>query len=196
MTRVCERLGIALLAAALMPQAAFAQTASPDLTKGCTVVGAPDASSILGYDVQDPDETARAGGICSFVTRRASEEGIVAYSVVTADTLDLHRQYFRIKARFCGGVQPHTLNYAACKSYVALATAADIDAYYAARIDVPEAKSLPDIGNAASTATAVYVKRGGEVFECVVRRTEFLDVDRSIALAKLLLARVPELQSS
>ncbi len=165
-----------------------------ELSQQCSIVGAKDASAILGDDVQASDPATQTGGICTFPSVSVSHEGIVTYSVVTRADVVARAGYFRLLTRKCGNVDPRSPNYAQCATFHKLSDATTVADYYADRSAAKDATPQAGLGDAAvATATAVYVLRGGEVFECVVRRTEFLDVDRSVALASLLLARVKPL---
>jgi len=182
--------------ACIVGSRAFAQEPSPSPAApppaDCSVVGVDDASRILGYAVDDADANSQAGGICVYPARDISEEGVVSYAVVTADWLPERRAFFRALARRCGSVVPKAPNYAACVIYREIAFASDLDAYYAARIDAPDAAPVANLGRAASTATGgLYVRTKNSVLEVVVRRGDDLDVDGAVAVAKLLLARLP-----
>jgi hypothetical protein len=162
------------------------------LSKNCTIAGVSDLSTILGVTVQTPAPESENGGICTFASQSASEEGVAAYSIVTrADVLARAPYYLFLGFRRCANVDPHAPNYAQCMAFRKLGQATTVADYYAARADERDAVAQSGLGDAAvATAAAVNVLRGGEVFECVARRSEFLDVDRAVALARLLLARV------
>ncbi len=151
-----------------------------------------DLSKILGVTVQTPSPETQTGGICTFASQAVSEEGVAAYSIVTrADVLARAPYFLFLGFRRCGNVDSRAPNYAQCMAFRKLGRATTVADYYAARADERDAVPQSGLGDAAvATAAAVYVLRGGEVFECVARRSEFLDVDRAVALARLLLARV------
>jgi hypothetical protein len=182
----------------LVPLAAMGDEATGlALSKNCTIVDVRDVSKVLGISVEAPDPATQTGGICTFVSQSASEEGVVAYAIVThADVLTRASYFAFLAVRRCGNVDPHAPNYAQCASFRKLGKATTVADYYAARAGDRDAVAQSGLGDAAvATASAVYVLRGGEVFECVARRSEFLDVDRAVALATLLLARVPPIDA-
>jgi hypothetical protein len=168
------------------------ETTGLALSKNCTIVDAPEVSKILGVSAQAPPPESQTGGTCTFPSQAASQEGIAAYSIVTQADVVARAPYFLFMGfRRCGNVDPHAPNYAQCVAFRKLGRATTVAEYYAARADESDAVPQSGLGDAAvATAAAVYVLRGGEVFECVARRSEFLDVDRAVALAQLLLARV------
>ncbi len=158
----------------------------------CSVVSGDEIAQILGFAVSPPDESSRTGGICFFPTTAISEEGSASYAIVDADHLPQRRAFYAALARRCGSPAAGAPREALCKAFAAMAQVKDVDAYYAARTDFPNAEPENGLGDAAIAAgDALYVKRGAQVFEVVVRRGDALDVDRSVALAKLLLARTP-----
>jgi hypothetical protein len=180
------------------PRTAFGdETTGLALSKNCTIVNVTDVANVLGIDVQAPDAASQVGGTCTFPSLAASQEGIAAYSIVTqADVLARAPYFLYLGFRRCGNVDPHAPNYAQCVAFRKLGRATSVAEYYAARADESDAVPQKGLGDAAvATAAAVYVLRGGEVFECVARRSEFLDVDRAVALAALLLARVEKVDA-
>jgi hypothetical protein len=191
-----------LLSVASGATGAFAQTGNPggEPASGyvappkadCSVVGGDEVAQILGFAVAPPDESSRTGGICFFPSTAISEEGSASYAIVDADHLPQRRAFYAALARRCGSPAAGAPREALCKAFVELAQVKDLDDYYAARTDFPNAEPENGLGDAAIAAgDALYVKRGAQVFEVVVRRGDALDIDRSIALAKLLLARTP-----
>ena len=206
----------ALLAMAAAPYGAFAQAAgSPgagagpepvaatseppglELVNHCTIVGTSDAAGIIGFDVQAPDPTTQSAGICSFASSAITREGILTYSVVTTADVLTRRTYFRYLAVRCGSVDASAPNAAQCGTFRKLAFATSARDYYAARTGTPDSAAVAGLGDAAmSNATAVYVMRGDEVFECSVRVGDSLDTDRSTMLATLLLDRVAPLAAA
>jgi len=183
-----------LLLAALAPAriGAGAQDASPPPVAppaDCSPVDVADASRILGYAVDGPDEGARAGGICFFVSRAVSEEGSVSYAIVTDAQLALRRGYFAAQARRCGSVDPSAPRALICATYVKLAFAKDLDAYFAARSG-PDASPVPGLSDGAvATPDALYMRLPDAVIEVIVSRSGDFDLERSTEVAKLLLAR-------
>jgi hypothetical protein len=176
--------------ASAQPDASPAATA-PAIAADCSIAGPDDAARILGYPVEDADEVSRAGGICFFASRAVSDDGAVSYAIVTASGLPARRAFFAFQARLCAGVTPGAPNDAMCRTYVKLSTATDLDAYFAARTATADASPVPLTGaDAVATATAVFVRTKDAVIEAAVRRSDVLDVDRSLALAKLLLERL------
>lgn len=158
----------------------------------CTVVNAADASRILGYPVAPADEASRAGGICFFPSRSMSDDGSVSYAVVSDAQLPERRAFYGALARRCGSVGHGAPREFACATFVKLAFAKDLDAYFAARTASPDASPMPAIGGGTAVATpdALYVRRADSVVEVVVRRGDSIDFDRTTELAKLLLARL------
>ena len=187
--------GSALVSALVSTGSLAASGAAPtglELTKNCSIVGVTDLSRILGVDVQASDRATQTGGICTFPSQSATEEGVASYAIVTQPDVVARATYFRIVAiRRCGNVDPSAPNAAQCATFRKLASATTVAEYYTDRTATPDAAPQTGLGDRAiATATALYVLRGGEVFECVARRSEFLDVERSNALATLLLERV------
>ena len=179
--------GIALASA--LPGYGGAQTAG--LATDCSLVDAAEAGRIIGFPLQDADDSSRAGGICFFPSRDVSDEGALSYAVVTASQLPARRAFFRVIARRCAGVDSQAPNAPLCASYARLAEAGDLDAYFAAQRTVPDASPLPALGSAAvANATAVYVRVPGAVIEALVRRGGDLDVVRSSELAALVAKRL------
>ena len=145
---------------------------------------------MLGFPVDAPDESLARGGVCFFATRAISQEGSLTYALVTTARLGERRAFFLTSARRCGGVVETSPNAAICKSYVRLAGAKDLDTYYEARTDYPDATPVAKVGDdAIAAADALFVRRGSIVFECAVRRGTKFDLERSIELARLLLDR-------
>jgi hypothetical protein len=186
-----------LLAAALccaFLRAASAQEASPvpaPSPADCTAVGVADASRILGFAVDGPDENSRAGGICFYASRAASEDGTVSYALVTDAQLPQRRAFFAALARRCGAVSQASPRQLVCAAYVKLALAKDLDAYFDARTSFAEASPVPGFDVAAiATPDALYLRRANSVLEVSVSRAGDFDLDRSTELAKLLLTRL------
>ena len=165
--------------------AAFAQ---------CTVVTAEEATQILGYGVLPADARARIGGNCFFSTQSMSQDGSVTYALVTAARLVTLRPYFIALARRCAGVAPSSPRAAACAMYVKLAGVLDLDAYYAARTDTPDAEPVAGFGGGVDGAMSadgmLFMRRGGMVVEAAVRRDGAFDLERTQTLARLLLQRL------
>ncbi len=162
---------------------------SPAPRAACTLVDAAQASTLLGSDVEDADETSRKGGICSFTSRSLTSDGNVSYAIVTAADIARRRPYFQLLRIRCGGVRPNAPNAGVCASYAALAKARTAQDYYAAR--TADAEPIKGIGDgAAATGAAVYVRSGRTVIEAAVRREDTFDLDRSKTLAQLLLERL------
>jgi hypothetical protein len=161
----------------------------------CSVVTADEATRLLGYDVLPPDTTARAGGDCFFVSQSMSEDGSVSYSLVTAARLAKLRPYFIAMARRCAGVQPSSARAAPCALYVKLAGVTDLDAYYAARTTLTDAAPVAGgLGEGSSGAVSaggtLFVRAAGIVVEAAFERDGTFDLERSEALARLLLERL------
>ena len=166
------------------------------LSQNCSIVGMRDIAKVLGVDVQATDAASEAGGICTFPSQSATEEGVASYSIVTHADVIARASYFKLLSIRCGNVDPHAPNAAQCATYRKLANATTVADYFADRSGAADAMPQKGLGDAAiATAAAVFVLRGGEVFECVARRSEFLDVERSDALAALLLERVPPIDA-
>ncbi len=164
--------------------AAFAQ---------CSVLSVEEASRSLGYDVLPPEARARAGGNCFLTSQSMSEDGSVAYALVTAARLVALRPYFIALARRCAGVAVSSPRAAACALYVKLAAVRDLDAYYAARTERPDAAPVAPLDGADVATSAdgtIFVRRGAAVLEAAVRRDGAFDLERSEALARLLLLRL------
>jgi hypothetical protein len=174
-----------------------AVSAAPAGPADCSIVSADEIAQLLGVSVSGPDSSSRGGGICFFPSMNVTTEGSATYAIVTRERLEQRRAYYAVLARRCAGVQPGASNEFACKSFVALAQAKSMDDYFAARTSLPNGEAVNGLGDAAAAAgDALYVKRGDQVFEVVVRRGETLDVPAATALAKLLLARVPPAPAS
>jgi hypothetical protein len=157
----------------------------------CSIVDTRGASKILGFPVGDPDEAARAGGICFFVARSAGDEGTLTYAIVTKDRLPVRRAFYRATARRCAPAVKGTLNELACRQFIALAGAQDMDAYWAARASAADASPVPGLGDAAiESGNALYVHRGDKVFELSVLVAGDLDLTRTTDLANQVLGQV------
>jgi hypothetical protein len=171
---------------------ASAATPSPSVA-ACDVVSADEVAAILGLAVQPADEASRTGGICFFATRGVSDEGSASYAIVTAADLPERRAFYSALVVECGGdaaVAATASRAAACATYEKLATASDLDAYFAARTTAADAVPVPDMKDAVSTGEAVYARRGPRVVEAVVERAQVLDLPRSTALAELVFAHL------
>ena len=156
----------------------------------CSLVDGTEASKILGFPVGDPDEAAREGGICFYTTSFASDDGSLTYAIVTKDRLPVRRAFYRATARRCAPAILGTLNELACRQFIALAGAQDMDAYYAARAKAADASPVPGLGaEAIQSGNALYIHRGDEVFELSVLVRGDLDVARTTALATEILRR-------
>ena len=122
------------------------------------------------------------------------EDGSVAYALVNAARLVTLQPYFVALARRCAGVAASSPRAAACAMYVKLAAVRDVDAYYAARTDRPDAGPVVGLGEgvdgAASADGTIFVRRGRAIVEAAVRRDGAFDLERSEALARLLLKRL------
>jgi len=179
-------------APAASPSPVPTTTPAPPGAPDCTLVSRDEIATILGYAVGPADETSRAGGVCFFASQSVTDNGAASYAIVDNDRLQQRRAFYAALARRCAGVQPDAPRGAVCKTFAELAQVKDIDAYFAARTDFPNAEAVKGLGDAAVAAgDALYVKRNDLVFEVVVRRGDALDVDRAAALAKLLLDRLP-----
>jgi hypothetical protein len=142
--------------------------------------------------VKPADDSSRSGGVCFYASRTLSDDGSASYAIVDKDRLAQRRAYYGVLERRCANVAANAPNAVVCKSVSELAQAKDMDAYYAARTDFPNSEPVKGLGDAAVAAgEALYVKRADVVFEFAVKHGNALDVDRSAALAKLVLARVP-----
>lgn len=156
----------------------------------CRLVDGVEAARIVGYPLGAPDESAARGGICFFAARSLSQEGSLSYALVTLARIPERRAYFIAAARRCGSVATGSSNESICRAYRRLAEASDLTAYFKARTDFADAVAIANLGDEAIVAPdAVYVRRADVVYECVVRRGETIDVERSTQLARLLLAR-------
>ena len=168
-------------------------SAAPSAAPGgadCAIVGADEIAGVLGYAVGPADEASRSGGVCFYSSRAMSQDGTASYAIVGNDRVAQRRAYYAVLARRCAGVQAGASHAGACKTFVELSQVKDIDGYFAARTDFPNAEAVKGLGDSAIAAgDALYVKRGDVVYEVVVRRGDALDIDRATALAKLLLAR-------
>lgn len=203
----CVVLAAVVWTVSLAPALAYAQTPARDApplpsptsnaarlpSADCHLLATSDAARVLGFPVEAPDESSARGGICFFATRAISQEGTLAYALVTTARVGERRAFFLASARRCGGVVETSPNANICKSYVRLAEAKDLDAYFEARTDDPDAIPVAKLGErAVAAADALYVRRGPIVFECAVRLGAALDLPRSIELARLLLDRTPQ----
>ncbi len=168
----------------------------------CTIVGPDELYVILGYHVKPADDSSRSGGVCFFAAIASSDDGSASYAIVDKDRLAQRRAYYELLARRCAAANAANAanatnasdapNLVVCKSVTGLAQVKDIDAYYAARTDFPNSEPVKGLGDAAVAAgEALYVKRADIVFEFAVKHGNALDVGRTVALAKLVLARVP-----
>ena len=177
--------------------------AAGDTTVGapvsCAIVDREIAGTILGFEVSGPDERALASGVCAYSSTSATQDGNVSYAIVNADLLPRRRATFFGYALRCRGVEARSPRYRECMSYFELSRVPDIASYYAARTAVastPAPSASDDAPPAATTlgdasaevSGSIVVKRGDVVYECTVRRNGDFDRDRSIALAKALLA--------
>jgi hypothetical protein len=179
-------------ASSAAPAPAPANAPAPPGAPDCTLVSRDEIAAILGYAVGPADESSRAGGVCFFASQSVTDDGAASYAIVGNDRLQQRRAFYAVLARRCAGVQPDAPRSAVCKTFSELAQVKDIDAYFSARTDFPNAEAVKGLGDAAVAAgDALYVKRGDLVFEVVVRRGDALDVDRATALAKLVLDRTP-----
>jgi hypothetical protein len=166
------------------PDAGTAAAAPAD----CSVVDGAAAAAILGYSVTDPDPTSRSGGTCFYVSERASEDGTLSYGIVTADSLPQRRAYFHAFSRRCAPAVKGTLNELACRQYIALSQATDMNAYFAARTGAGDASPVPGLGDSAViSGSALYVRRGNVVYEMSVTRGGDFDLERTTQLAHALL---------
>lgn len=154
----------------------------------CSLVSADDAAQLLGYAVSAAGRIARVGGICSYASRAASEDGVVSYAFVTTERLAALRPFYTVLARGCGGGKRSP----ACVTYIDLATVRDVATYYAVRSAMAGAAPVDGIGDGATSAGGtLYVRHGTSVLETVVRRDGAFDLERSERLARLLLGRIP-----
>ncbi|GAC1443944.1 MAG: hypothetical protein NVS2B8_09680 [Vulcanimicrobiaceae bacterium] len=186
---------VAAVAIMVMPSAARAQSSAPQSSPTldvCALVDSSEVATIVGYPVEPPDVASRAAGICFFTTRSISQDGSATYAVVTGENLAQRRTYAAAQARRCAGVAKGAPNALACKGYADLALADSLDAYFTARTSTADASPVPSLGPGAIAApNALYVRDEARIVEVVVRRGETLDIDREIALAKLVLERLP-----
>ncbi len=177
----------------LAPRSAPAQAGPPATIRAvadCGIVGDTDAARILGYPVGAPDDESARSGICFFTTRAVSQEGSVAYALVTAERLPERRAFFAAAARRCAGIARGAPREVICRTYARIATATDLDAYFKARTAYADATPVPNLGeDAVAAPDALFVRRGATIFECVVRRGAALDIERASELARLLLER-------
>jgi hypothetical protein len=179
-------LAVAIGAAGQSSDASPAPVSTPD----CTLIDGAEASSILGYTVGDPDAVSLAGGTCFFISRSASEDGTLSYAIVTDASLPERRAYFRAYSIRCAPAAKGTLNELACRQFLALAQADDLDSYYAARAAAGDVMPVSGLGDAAvASGSGLYVRRGGAVYEVSVVRGGDFDLERSEKLARELLAR-------
>jgi hypothetical protein len=174
--------------AAVLFAIALASDASPP-PPDCSIVDSRAASGILGYAVGDPDSNSLSAGTCFYIARSASEDGTLSYSIVTADSLPERRAYFRAYSRRCASAAKGTLNELACRQFVALSLATDIDAYYTARAGAGDAAPIDGLGDSAVVSgSAIFVKRGAAVYEASVLRGGDVDLERTTKLAQALLS--------
>ena len=163
----------------------------------CSVLSIDEATQLLGYDVLPADATAKAGGNCFFASQALSQDGSVFYALVTAARLVALRPYFTALARRCAGVPASSPRAAGCAMYRKLAAVRDVEGYFAARTDTPDAAAVPGLGVGAGATGAVsaggtlFVRRGPVLLEAAVRRDGAFDLERSEALARTLLHRLP-----
>ena len=159
----------------------------------CSIVDANEASKIIGFEVQPPDEISRSGGICHFSNVDISHEGMLSYALITADRLPQRRAFFYALSRRCAPAVKGTLNYLGCRQYLKLAVAETLDDYFAARTSSGDASPIPGLGESAVVnGNALYVKRAQTVFEVSVTVGGEFDLARSTRLANELLARTPQ----
>jgi hypothetical protein len=159
----------------------------------CSIVDAKEASKIIGFEVQPPDEISRSGGICHFSNVDITHEGMLSYALITPDRLPQRRAYFYAVSRRCAPAVKGTLNYLGCRQYLKLADAQTLDDYFAARTSSGDASPIPGLGESAVVnGNALYVKRAQTVFEVSVTVAGEFDLERSTRLASELLARTPQ----
>ncbi len=190
-----RRAVIALLLALALAGAEPSATAAPEATAtpgpaDCSIVDVAAASRILGYPVGAPDPNSRTGGSCFYVSRDIAEDGSLAYAIVTPDRLAQRRAFFLAFSRRCAPAAKGTLNELACRQFIALSQANDMDDYYTARSGAGDASPVPGLGDSAvASGNALYVRHGEAVFEVSVLRGGDFDLERSTALARELLSR-------
>jgi len=187
--RHCVAAFAALLALAFAC-AARAQSTSP-LPDDCKLIGVEEAGKLVNMAVVGPDEATERQGYCLFTSKQATKDGSVLYGFVRAAQVpDLQRYYQAIRYT-CAGIVPGAPREGFCKTIERLSQASDIDAYYAARSDVPNAKPAPDLGpKAVASSNGVFIRQEDYVLEAIVLVNQEVDVQRSTALAKLLLERL------
>lgn len=174
----------------------------------CDAVDREAVAQIFGAPVAGPDERSRSAGICFYPATPVVVDGSVSYAIVTPQRLAQRRAIFRAYALRCRGVDPRAPRYAQCLTFRALATARNPNEYYAARIGrhldggvasepatpapsmVAGATPAPaPLGDESETAGGTLVVRRGEnVYEFVVRRNGDFDAERTLNLAKAVLA--------
>jgi hypothetical protein len=185
-----------LLATALAGATTVADDPTPIPTlppADCSIVDATEASKIIGFEVEPPDEISRSGGICHFTSVDVSHEGMLSYALITADRLPQRRAFFYALSRRCAPAVKGTLNYLGCRQFLKLAVAQTLDDYYAARTSSGDASPIPGLGESAVVnGNALYVKRGQTVFEVSVTIGGEFDLERSTRLANELLAHTPQ----
>jgi hypothetical protein len=157
----------------------------------CSLVTKVEASTILGYAVDAPDESSRRIGRCLFPTLVASQEGSVLYTVVRPEQLPDIRRFYAFAAATCGGVLPGAPRENACKVFRKLATVADVDEYFADMTASTEAVPVADIGDKAiSTGDRLEIRSHDSVIEVTVMIGDKFELARSVAVAQLLLPRL------
>ena len=181
---------IALALTLLVPQALCAQAPSPS-PNDCALILPQEAGQIVGLAVSGPDDVTMRLGRCLFTSKQMSKDGSVLYAFIRADQVPQLQRYYLALLRTCAGIAPGAPRENLCKIFERLSKAGDIDAYYAARTDIPSAHPAPELGpHAVSSGDGVFVRKDDFVLEVIVSRDEEVDPARSTALAQLLLQRV------
>ncbi len=184
----CALAALAIAGALAFPQTLCAQSPPPN---DCALIGVQEAGQILGLAVVGPDEATQHQGRCLFSSEKLSKDGSVLYGFVRAAEVPALEQYYKALLRTCAGITPGAPREPFCKTIERLSNAGDIDAYFAARTAIPSSHPAPELGpGAVASGDGVFVRRDDYVLEAIVSLDEQVDVQRSIALAKLLLQRL------
>jgi hypothetical protein len=180
--------GHGLAAPALAQVATASPSPRPD---DCALITREEAGRILGFAVIPPDESSRRIGHCLFPTSELSRDGSVLYTIYRSAQIPQIHSFYSALLRTCAGVAPGAPREKLCQSIAKIANATDIDGYFAARIDVSDAVSVPELGDRSfALSDAVVVRRDDYVLEVAVDRSQELQVKPSVALAQILIERL------
>src|SRR5271166_2371214 len=145
--RAAATAAVAFTLALLLPRGLAAQAPSPSPSPNdCALIGLQEAGAIVGLAVSGPDDVTMRLGRCLFTSKQMSKDGSVLYAFIRADQVPQLQRYYTALLRTCAGIAPGAPREMLCKIFERLSKAGDIDAYYAARTDIPSAHPAPELG--------------------------------------------------